>query len=120
MTNSSEIGKTGEDKAEEFLKKIGYKILERNFRTRFGEIDIVAKEKNTYIFVEVKTRKDKDGFGVPQLAVNKYKQQHLTLAALTYIKKESLRSDYRFDIIAICKDRIEHIKNAFSPEGYTV
>ncbi len=120
MTNASEIGKTGEDIAERFLKKIGYAILERNFRTRFGEIDIIAKENGSYVFVEVKTRKDEDAFGEPQLAVNKSKQKHLSLAALTYIKKESLNSDYRFDIIAICRDRIEHIKNAFSPEGYTV
>lgn len=120
MTNASEIGKSGEDQAEEFLKKIGYKILERNFRTRYGEIDIIAKENGTYVFVEVKTRKLKDGFGEPQFAVNKHKQHHLALAAFTYIKKESLHSDYRFDIVAICRGKIEHIENAFSPEGYTV
>ena len=106
--------------AERFLKNIGYGILERNFRTRFGEIDIIAKDNGSYVFVEVKTRKDEDGFGRPQLAVNKFKQRHLALAAITYIKKESLNSDYRFDVIAICRDKIEHIKNAFSPEGYTI
>lgn len=119
MTQSSELGKLGEELAERFLKKLGYKILNKNFRTRYGEIDIIAKDKKRIIFVEVKTRSC-DDYGTPQLAVNFYKQKHLSLAALTFIKKNSLNSDYRFDIIAICGNKVEHIKNAFLPSAFTV
>ena len=120
MKKSCDLGSAGESLAADYLRKNGYGILEKNFRTRFGEIDIIAKYGDTYVFVEVKTRKGNDCYGVPQLAVNFSKQKHLTLAALTYIKKEALKSDYRFDVIAILDNKIEHIQNAFSPEGYTL
>lgn len=119
MTQSAELGKSGEKLAGEYLEKIGYEIIEKNFRTKFGEIDIIARDDETFVFVEVKTRKD-GLYGAPQYAVNFYKQKHLSLAAFSFIKKNSLRSDYRFDIIAICGDKIEHIKNAFAPSGFTV
>ncbi|MBN1383583.1 MAG: YraN family protein [Elusimicrobia bacterium] len=117
--NTNEIGRSGESLAEKFLKKSGYKIIEKNFRTKFGEIDIISEYRNTIVFVEVRTRKNSD-FGVPQLSVNIHKQRRLSLAALTFIKKNLLNSDYRFDIIAICSNKIEHIKNAFVPLRYTV
>lgn len=117
--NIGEFGRSGENLAEKFLKKTGYKIIEKNFKTKFGEIDIISKDKDTIVFVEVKTRRD-SSFGVPQLSVNTRKQKHLALAALTFIKKNSLNSDYRFDIVAICGDKIDHIKNAFAPAGYTI
>jgi len=119
MTQSAELGKSGEDLAEKYLNKIGYKIIEKNFKTKFGEIDIIAKDKKTIVFAEVKTRAG-NAYGSPQSAVNFYKQKHLSLAAFTFIKKNSLKSDYRFDIIAICDDKIEHIENAFIPKGYTI
>lgn len=119
MTESGDLGKSGEELAEKYLKKIGYEIIGKNFRTKYGEIDIIAKEKKTFVFVEVKTRKN-TVYGAPQFAVTGYKQKHLALAALTFIKKKILNSDYRFDIIAICSDKIEHIKNAFAPSGFTI
>ncbi|MFH1540502.1 MAG: YraN family protein [Elusimicrobiota bacterium] len=119
MNQSSEFGKSGEELAEEYLKKIGYEIVAKNFRTRYGEIDIIVKDKKTFVFVEVKTRKDSN-YGDPQLAVTKYKQKHLALAAIIFIKKKSLNTDYRFDIVAICNDKIEHIKNAFAPSGFAI
>ncbi|PIU84129.1 MAG: YraN family protein [Elusimicrobia bacterium CG06_land_8_20_14_3_00_38_11] len=119
MTESGELGKSGEELAERYLTKLGYKILAQNFRTKYGEIDIIAKDKKTIVFVEVKTRSG-DAYGTPQLAVNFYKQKHLSFAAFSFIKKNSLNSDYRFDIIAICDDKIEHIKNAFAPSGFTI
>ena len=118
-SDRAELGRTGERLAEKFLKKLGYKIVEKNFRTKFGELDIIAKDKKCIVFVEVKTRKD-DSFGVPQEAVTDFKQEHLALAAMIYIKAHLLRSDYRFDIIAIQGGKIEHIKNAFAPSGFTV
>ena len=117
--NISEFGRSGENLAEEFLKKSGHKIVEKNFKTKFGEIDIISKDGSTTVFIEVKTRRN-NGFGAPQLSVNIHKQKHLARAALTFIKKNSLNSDYRFDIIAICGRKIEHIKNAFAPTGYTI
>jgi len=119
MKQSAELGKSGEELAEKYLAKLGYEILDKNFRTRYGEIDIIARDKKTIVFVEVKTRSG-DAYGSPQLAVNFYKQKHLSLAAFSFIKKNSLNSDYRFDIIAICDDKIEHIKNAFAPSGFTI
>lgn len=119
MTQSGELGKSGEELAEKYLAKLGYKILGKNFRTRYGEIDIIAQDKKTIVFVEVKTRSGAS-YGPPQLAVNFYKQKHLSLAAFSFIKKKSINSDYRFDIIAICDDKIEHIENAFVPSGFTI
>ena len=119
VNKRAELGREGESIAENFLKQNRYKILEKNFRTKFGELDIIAKDKKCVVFVEVKTRKD-DSFGAPQSAVTGFKQENLALAAMVYIKKKVLRSDYRFDIIAIQDGKIEHIKNAFAPSGFTV
>ncbi|MBI5574088.1 MAG: YraN family protein [Elusimicrobia bacterium] len=119
MTQSAELGKSGEELVERYLINLGYKILDKNFRTRYGEIDIIAKDKKTIVFVEVKTRSG-TSYGSPQLAVNFYKQKHLSHAAFTFIKKNFLNSDYRFDIIAVCDDKIEHIENAFAPSGFTI
>ncbi|HAM39692.1 MAG: YraN family protein [Elusimicrobia bacterium RIFOXYC2_FULL_34_12] len=119
MEQPNKIGKHGEKIAEEFLENTGYKIISKNYRTIFGEIDIIARKDNTIIFVEVKTRSG-NKYGVPQLAVNKYKQKHLARAAIAFIKRNSLNSDYRFDIIAIINDKIEHIQNAFAVSGYTI
>ena len=76
MTQSAELGKFGEDIAGKFLENIGYKIIDKNFKTKFGEIDIIAKDKNTFVFIEVKTR-NSDEYGAPQLAVNNYKKKRL-------------------------------------------
>ena len=114
-----ELGKFGEQLAEKYLEKIGYKIVAKNFRTRYGEIDIIATDKKTFVFVEVKTRENTK-YGEPQFAVTKYKQKHLALAAIIFIKKNFLNSDYRFDVIAIRDEKIEHIENAFVPSGFTI
>ena len=109
-----EIGKIGEEKAIVFLKNNGYKILDKNFRTRFGEIDIIAEEKNDIVFIEVKTRTNYS-FGVPQLAVDIKKQKKITKAALHYIKIKNISNkNFRFDVVAQINDKIELIKNAFT------
>ena len=74
---SKNIGDMGEKKAVKFLKKKGYRILETNFKTKFGEIDIIAKKEGCICFVEVKTRSS-DNFGEPREAVNFYKQQKIS------------------------------------------
>lgn len=82
--NDREIGAAFEEKACEYLKKNGLQIVERNFRVRQGEIDIVAQDKGTLVFVEVKYRKDASK-GLPEEAVNLRKQRQISKVALFYI-----------------------------------
>ena len=79
------LGKKGEELAIAQLRALKYKIIERNFKCALGEIDIIAREKDMLVFVEVKTRRTKD-FGGPAAAVNRRKQRQLSRVALTYLK----------------------------------
>ncbi len=107
------LGRIGEKKAETYLKEQGYKILKLNFKTHIGEIDIIAKDKQTIVFVEVKTRKN-DAFGAPSEAVNAKKQQKYFKVSTEYLIKNKLTdSECRFDVIEIEEDKINHIINAF-------
>ena len=112
-----ELGKKGEEIAIRFLKKKGYRILERNYVCKMGEMDIVAREKDTLAFVEVKTRTT-TAFGPPQLAVNLTKQMQLSKVALYFLKEKKLEDvKARFDVVAILLgptgEEIELIKDAF-------
>lgn len=107
-----DLGKKGEELAVEYLTQRGYKILERNFRTPIGEIDIIAKYKNFIVIIEVK-RRISDNFGEPCLAVDFKKQEKLRRLALYYLKKVGEEYPIRFDVIAIKDKDIEHIENAF-------
>lgn len=111
------LGSKGEDLAIQFLKKKGYRIIKRNYKTSVGEIDIIARDGNTIVFVEVKTRTD-DSFGYPFEAVNKKKRQKLKNLALLYLKRQVKESPVRFDVLSIFytdgrEREIEHIKDAF-------
>ncbi|MBU1055906.1 MAG: YraN family protein [Proteobacteria bacterium] len=111
------FGKEGESLAVLYLKKKGYKILEQNYRTKFGEIDIIAKEKNTLVFVEVKSRKT-GGFGSPKYAVTPKKMKKISMVALYFLKITNQSGvKARFDVVAISpgvqEPEIEIIKNAF-------
>lgn len=111
------FGKTGEARAASLLIDNGYKILAKNYRTRLGEIDIIAKDKDTICFIEVKTRKDRR-FGFPQEAVSKIKQRQIAKAALAFLQeKKLLHKDARFDVVSIIYSqaaaRLDLIKNAF-------
>ena len=110
------LGKEGEDRAAQFLAKKGYKILERNYSTRSGEIDLVALHNGEMVFVEVKTRTS-DACGAPELAVNPRKQLRMIKAALSYIKYKKLHQmPCRFDVVAIttaAENGVELIQNAF-------
>ena len=115
--HNREIGSIGEEEAIKFLRKLGYMILSQNFYAREGEIDIVAKDKNEYIFVEVKTRIS-NKYGKPIDAVNKIKQKHILETSKYYIYKYGLENKYiRFDIVEVYingKNKfINHIKNVF-------
>lgn len=118
MTNSRiDLGKAGEDEAVSFLNKQGFKILERNYRCCYGEIDIIAMEKGTIVFAEVKTRKTLT-YGLPQAAVDFRKQQQISRSAANYTAQKKIKNmPLRFDVVAVNladdKIKIELIRNAF-------
>ena len=115
------LGKYGEDAAAEFLLKKKYKILERNLKNRYGEIDIIAKHKKDIVFIEVKTRLS-NKYGAPYEAVNYYKQERITNAAKAYLSNKKLfDANVRFDIVEVYGvisdgkfelDKINHIEYA--------
>ncbi|MDR1244248.1 MAG: YraN family protein [Endomicrobium sp.] len=107
------VGFDKEKEALSYIKKLKYKILTTNFTTKFGEIDIVAKDKDTLVFIEVKYRKSLYA-GTPQEAVTFPKQQKIIKSAIVYVKKNNIKSEIRFDIIAIYNNKIELIQSAFS------
>lgn len=99
--NKIELGKFGEQIAVEYLEKSKYKILKRNFYCKQGEIDIIAKDKNEIVFIEVKTRTNMN-FGRPSESVNSIKQKHMYKAAKYYLYKESLLEMLiRFDVVEV-------------------
>lgn len=111
------LGYIGESLSCVYLIFHGYKILERNYHSRFGEIDIIAKKGNSISFVEVKAR-DKNMLSTPASAVNIYKQQKIIKTANLYLmKNRNTDGDYTFDVIEVVRDRwfykINLIKNAF-------
>ena len=112
-------GKMGEDAAAKYLKKLGYKILEQNYFCRMGEIDIIARDKEYIVFVEVKLRKNNDFGGAPA-AVDKRKQEKIKRTALFYLQTNHIESAVRFDVVLITasdtkfrKEDIEVIPDAF-------
>ncbi|OGP56570.1 MAG: YraN family protein [Deltaproteobacteria bacterium RBG_13_52_11b] len=116
-TQKKELGKKGEELALRYLRKNGYRIFERNYVCKMGEIDIIAKEKDTLAFIEVKTRTS-TAFGPPQLAVNSAKQMQLSKVALCFLKEKCLEDvKARFDVVAILLGpkgpEIELIRDAF-------
>lgn len=118
MAEHNDFGKLGEEIAVKYLEDKGYEILERNWRNRHKEIDIIAKDGKELVIVEVKTRKSSN-YGEPDLAVNKQKQRLLIYAANAYIFRNNLDINTRFDIISIVfkddKPVIDHIEDAFLP-----
>lgn len=100
MAKHNEIGTNGELLAVNFLKKLGYQILESNWRSGKREIDIVAADGQQLVFVEVKTRRSRR-FGYPEEAVTPAKQQHLKAAAEDYCCRYGWHQEIRFDVISI-------------------
>jgi putative endonuclease len=114
--SSREEGLRGEDMAIKTLKKAGYKIVERNHRNSLGEIDVIAEEGGTLVFVEVKKR-NTERFGEAVCAVTERKKRHLIKAALFYMKMhDCFDRSVRFDVIGIDNDRTKLVKNAFLVE----
>lgn len=111
--NKRTLGTQYELLAIAYLKEKKYTILEHSYRCRFGEIDIIAKQGEYIVFVEVKYRKKKD-FGYPREAVNYKKRQHILRTAMYYLKtKIGYEVASRFDVIEILGDTITHLEAAF-------
>jgi len=123
--NNLDFSRSGEAAAADFLKARGYKIIEQNYRTSLGEIDIIARDKDTYCFVEVKTRRTEE-FGLPQEAVSKFKQRQISKTALLFLKENLLLDkSARFDVVSIMyakePPQISLIKDAFDlDESFTL
>ena len=119
-TPQLELGERGEDAAAKFLRRNGYKILVRRFKSHAGEIDIIARQKDWLTFIEVKTRQMEQS-GSPSEAVNKTKQRHMIRVALDYLRLlKNPRIKFRFDIVEVLlredakkPDDIRVIPNAF-------
>jgi putative endonuclease len=110
------LGRTGEDLAAKYLAGRGYTIVERNYHSPYGEIDLIALEGGAVVFVEGKTRTT-DAYGAPELAVDQRKQERMVKTALGYLKHKKLHQmPCRFDVVAISgagSDTVELIQNAF-------
>ncbi len=114
-TPAQHTGQSGEDLAARFLEANGYQIIERNYRYRRAEVDLIAQKEQLLIFVEVKTRKN-NNFGNPEDFVDHRKAAHIIAAADHYVHQHNWQGDIRFDIIAILtKPRldIQHMQDAF-------
>jgi putative endonuclease len=116
--SSYSIGKSGEEAAIDYLRKKKYKIIERGFRLLRGEIDIIAYDQKTLVFVEVKTRKSRD-FGYPEESVTRSKQQQIRKIAQGFLAKKNMKDvECRFDVLSLFfteKEgyKVDHIQNAF-------
>ena len=95
------LGQRGEGVALSFLKEKGYEIIERNFKTPLGEIDIIARDRGTLVFVEVKTRESIE-FGLPFESVTRKKRHRIAGVALSYLKRYDDLPPCRFDVLSIC------------------
>lgn len=111
--NNCILGQEAENIAYNYLQDMGYTMLERNFRCKLGEIDIIALNDGYIVFIEVKYRHNSK-CGYPREAVNYYKQRNITKVATYYlVKKGAYNKSCRFDVVEITGDNIELIKNAF-------
>jgi len=118
MSAIHELGRKGEELAARFLKEKGYQILETNWRFDRNELDMIAKEGNTLVAVEVKTRHS-TLLGDPEMAVTREKQRRIIRSANAYVRFKRWNIPVRFDIISIVisgeKTEINHIPDAFYP-----
>lgn len=122
MEDAKKFGGRSEDEAAKYLAGLGYKVLERNFRTKVGEIDLIAKEGGTLVFVEVKSLRSA-GFGAPELKVDWHKRRQIARAAMMYLVRKRLSdTPCRFDVVALSKGegsgyKFQLFRDAFELEG---
>jgi putative endonuclease len=118
---SLNLGRLGEDAAAAFLQKNGYSIISRNHRTKFGEIDIIARDRGVYCFIEVKARSGGD-FGSPEEAVDAGKQRRMAKSGLSYLQANRLLDQSaRFDVVSVefkaGRPEVKLLRNAFELDG---
>ena len=118
MSQHNKTGVEGEKAAVQYLLKKGYKIIDVNWRYNYKEIDIIARQDDEMVFVEVKTRAS-TAFELPKEAVTKKKMKNLVFAADAYLQIKEIELESRFDIISVLANDgyriMEHLENAFSP-----
>ena len=108
-----EVGATGEDRAADHLVRNGFRIVERNYRCKLGELDIVARDGSTLVFVEVRSRRDAE-FGSALDAINVHKRRKVTKVAMFYLARRQPKfREARFDVVAITGPELVHIKDAW-------
>jgi putative endonuclease len=113
MSKNLISGKKGEDMAAEYLAEKGYEIVERNYRYKRSEIDLIAKKEKTLVFVEVKFRTG-NYFGTPEMAVDSKKEEQVLNAADNYLFENDWNGPVRFDVISILQNNsIDHFEDAF-------
>ncbi len=119
---TTERGRRGEDIAARWLREHGYRILERNYRRRFGEVDIIARHRDALVFIEVKSR-GSSRFGTPLDSITPEKQRRLVMVAQDYLCRHGgSEQPCRFDVLAIetgpdGNPRVQLVENAFQAEG---
>ena len=121
--NKKDIGDKGEAFAARLYEKLGYAVIERNYHSRFGEIDLIAESDSELCFVEVKTRKQ-TSFGNPSEAVDYRKQKKLTLTAMKYLGENECFKQPRFDVVEVWQEggkivKYNLIENAFYAEDFS-
>ncbi len=117
ILNKKQLGDIAEKKACAFLQTKGFSLINRNYRSPFGEIDLIMQDKNEVVFIEVRSR-SYTTFGTAIESINKTKQQKVIKSAVCYLQKRKWldKVNYRFDVVGCSPTTIEWIKNAFSHE----
>lgn len=116
MAGQQDTGKLGEKLAADYLQKKGYKLIACNYRHKRNEIDLIVRDKELLVFVEVKARSGNADFGFPEEAVNRHKARRVMNCASAYIFKTNWQGDIRFDIISVelgTSVKITHFEDAF-------
>ena len=113
MDRRKQVGKEGEDRAAAYLQKLGYRILERNWRHSIGELDIVAMDRKELVLVEVRSLETRHLL-FPEESVGPHKQRQLAKLATAYVQHAKHDGDWRIDVVAIDTEGLRHIKNAVS------
>jgi putative endonuclease len=122
MAAHNELGQWGEEKAADYLRGEGYVVRHRDWKFGHRDLDLVAMDGMTLVFVEVKTRRNND-FSEPEQAVDWRKMRNLAIAANAYVKMYRLDFDIRFDIVSVVgtsydASEVHHIKDAFVPPAF--
>lgn len=110
METKQQLGARGERRAERYLANLGYGFVAANYRTRFGEIDLIMRDGDTLVFVEVKTRRARHQ-GYPEEAVTWFKLRHTVKAAEAYCIAQKYKGNWRIDVVGIDSTNLTHLRN---------